>query len=266
MPSVMTTHHMTVSTVGRLSLTRNEAERRVLLRAFVAVGRGRLIAFSLVDDHAHAVISAERPNLVARDLRRTIARVRPDLELDVPHLKWVDSRRYLTWLLSYLVSQPVKHGLAGHPALWTGSCFQDLVGARLLSGFSTALLREALPRFRARTLYRRVGLDQVDLRPACDQSLRRAGPARLAALATGVYGVGPEMLGRTQDLTAARALAALVAVKVGLSRAAVSRFLGISRQAAARLACRRMDPKAEHALRLRFDLEERASLRGRPAA
>ena len=262
----MTIHHMTVSTAGRLSLARNETERRTLVRAFTARGRERLLAFGLVDDHAHAVISTERPRLVARDLRRSLAGVRPDLELDTPHLKRVDTRRYLTWLLNYLASQPLKHGINVHPALWTGSCFQDLVGARLLSPFSCGPLREALPRLRMRTLYREVGLEEISLAPAPDTWLRYAGPARLASLAAGVYGVGPELVGRAQNLTAARALAAGVAAKLGISRAALSRSLGISRQSTARLARRQLDPMAERALRVRFDLEERASRRSRPAA
>jgi hypothetical protein len=46
--------------------------------------------------------------------------------------------------VTYLLKQPVKHGLDVHPALWTGSCFLDLIGARLIPGFSTAPLRAAL--------------------------------------------------------------------------------------------------------------------------
>jgi hypothetical protein len=212
----MSTHHMTVSTVGRLTLARSESEQRSLVRAFTRAGRERLLAFDLVDDHAHAAITGERPRMVARDLRRSLAVVRPDLKLDTPHLKLVDSRRYLRWLLTYLLVQPAKHGLEAHPALWTGSCFQDLVGARLLTGFSVAPLRAALPRLRLRDLFNDVGLENVQLRPASDDLLRRSGAGRLADLAAGVYAVDPEFAGRSSLVVAARALAAAPGVELGV--------------------------------------------------
>lgn len=257
---------MTVSTVGRLALARNEPERRALVRAFARAGRERLLAFGLADDHAHAAISGERPRMVARDLRRSLAVVRPDLQLDAPHLKLVDTRRYLRWLLTYLLVQPAKHGLDGHPALWTGSCFQDLVGARLLTGFSVAPLRAELPRLRLRSLFSDVGLKEVLLRPAPDDLLRRAGAGRLADLAAGVYATGPELVGRSSLVVAARTLASAVGVQLGFSRAHLAPFLGATPQTIGRLASRRIEPAAERALRLRFGLEERVQRRGRPAA
>jgi hypothetical protein len=257
---------MTVSTVGRLALARSEPERRALVRAFARAGRERLLAFDLVDDHAHAAISGERPRMIARDLRRSLAVVRPDLEFEAPHLKLVDTRRYLRWLLTYLLVQPAKHGLDAHPALWTGSCFQDLVGARLLTGFSVAPLRAALPRLRLWSLFRDVGLEEAQLPRAPDDLLRRAGVGRLTDLAAGVYAVDPEFVGRSSLVVAARTLASAVGVQLGFSRTRLAPFLGATPQTVGRLASRRLAPAAEQALRLRFGLEERVQRRGRPAA
>ncbi len=256
---------MNVSTVGRLALARSEPERRTLVRAFARAGRERLLAFDLVDDHAHAVISGERPRLVARDLRRSLAAVRPELEFDPPHLKLVDTRRYLRWLLTYLLVQPTKHGLDTHPALWTGSCFQDLVGARLLTGFSVAPLRAALPRLRLRSLFSDVGLSEIKLRPRANDLLRRAGAARLADLAAGVFAVDPKLLGRSSLVVTARTLASVVGVELGFSRAKLAPYLGATPQTVGRLASRRLDPAAKRALGLRFELEERVLQRRRLA-
>jgi hypothetical protein len=174
-----------------------------------------------------------------------------------------------SWFLlhwGYLLVQPAKQGLDAHPALWTGSCFQDLVGARLLTGFSVAPLRAALPRLRLWSLFRDVGLEETQLRPAPDNQLRRAGVGRLADLAAGVYAVDPEFVGRSSLVVAARTLASAIGVQLGFSRTRLAPFLGATPQTVGRLARRRLAPAAEHALRLRFALEERVQWRGRPAA
>ena len=73
----MSTYHLVLSTVGRLALARNEAERRAMVRAFTRTGGPSLLAFDLVDDHAHSAISSDRPRVLARDLRRAVAKIRP---------------------------------------------------------------------------------------------------------------------------------------------------------------------------------------------
>jgi hypothetical protein len=263
----MTTHHLTLSVAGRVALARDERERRALVRVFVRASKGRFLAFDMVDDHAHAGLVGPRPRLLARDVRRALAAMRPDLVLEAPHLKPVEGRRYLRWLVTYFLNQPLKHGLDVHPALWTGSCFPDLVGARLLPGFSTAPLRAALPRLGVRDLFKDVGLDPVPLQPVDDDALLGAGAARLAELAASVYGVGPGLVGRSGPVVKARTLAAVLGVRLGLSRVQLNPFLNATPQAIGRLASRPVDPKGERALRLRFALEERVRLQAlrRPA-
>ena len=107
----MTTQHLSLSVAGRLALARDERERRVLVRTFVRASHGRFLAFGLVDDHAHAGLVGPRPRFLARDVRRALAAVRPDLVIEAPFLKHVDTRRYLRWLVTYLLKQSVKHGL-----------------------------------------------------------------------------------------------------------------------------------------------------------
>jgi hypothetical protein len=74
----------------------------------------------------------------------------------------VDTRAHLEWLVRYVLTQGPHHGVAGHPALASGSCFQDLVAARRVDGLRLRIA-EALPRLRRRTLYEAVGLPAVGL-------------------------------------------------------------------------------------------------------
>lgn len=48
-------------------MARDERERRLLVRRLVRVGGDRLMMFSLVDDHLHGAIRAERPGRLADD-------------------------------------------------------------------------------------------------------------------------------------------------------------------------------------------------------
>jgi hypothetical protein len=262
----MSIHHVTISTVGRLALARSETERRALVRAFAWTGRERLLMFDLVDDHVHAGIRGERPRLIARDLRRALLAKRPGLRLDPPHLKLVDSRDYLRGLVTYLLTQATKHDLGVPDATWTGSCFQDLAGVRLLRGYSMGPLRAELPRLKLRELFQDVGLEQAPLRPASDDQLRAAGATRVVDLAAGVFCVGPRLAGRSAPVVAARVLASTLGVKLGFSRAQLAPLLAATPQAVGRLAKRALDPAALRALRLRFDLEERVWRRGRGVA
>ena len=257
----MSIFHLTISVRGRRALARDELERRVLVRAIARPGRG-LLLFCLVDDHLHAVVRVARPRYLARDIRRAVRALRPDLELKPPHLEPVDSRPYLLRLVAYVMRQPEKHGLATAPALWTGSCFQDLVRARVLPGFDPRQLAAELPRLRLREVFEGVGLEPRPLVASGDEALRRAGAARLVDLATGVYAVDPELRGHTKPVVSARILAARIASTVGVPRGEVARFLGVSPQAVGRLAKRVVEPRALDALRRRLTLEERSARTG----
>jgi REP element-mobilizing transposase RayT len=255
-----TTHHLSLAVRGRRALARDETQRRSLMRSVVATGRERLLLPCLVDDHLHGLARTHQPGYLARDLRRVIRTQRPDLELKQAHLEPVGTRAYLRWLVTYLLTQPIKHGLPGHPALWTGSCFQDLVGARLLDGFDPSGLLDELPRFRLREAYEIVGLNAVELAPATDEELRRAGASRLVDLAAGVFAVGPEMrgAGRSKRVVEARVLAAHAGRVVGLPPGETARFLGVGTRTVHSLAKRPPPDRGMVALRKRLALEVRA--------
>lgn len=259
-----TNYHLTIAVRGRRSLARDEAERRALVRALARVGGDRLLLFSLVDDHFHAGLRAEFAGRVGDALRRVLVARRPDLEFKPPHLEPVGTRAYLRWLVRYLIAQPERHGLGVDAALWTGSCFQDLVGARVLPGFEVTPLRNELPRLRLGGLFDALGLGTEPFRPADDDALDRAGVARLVDLAAGVYAVGPALMGRSTPVVSARALAATVAGLVGVPTSTLARFLGVVPRTVRSLAQRPPDVRAVLALRRRLALEERAQRSQRP--
>lgn len=267
----MNVFHLTFATEGRLALARDEAERRRIVRAIGSVAAGQLLSHGVVDDHLHLGARSPRPRHLARDVRRRLVRLLPWLRFEPPHVRPVESRDHLERVVRYHLQQPARHGVVGaNAALWTGSSFLDLVGARLLPGFDVGLLQSELPRLRARDLFAAVGLDPVPLEPASDDALRRAGAARIVELAAAVHVVGPELSGRERPVVAARVLAVHIAEACGVPVPEVGRFLGVVQSTTWRLARRPHDPRAERCLRIRLTLESRvaAAIRSdpRPAA
>jgi len=248
--------HVTVATAGRLALALDETALRAVVRAIVA--RHDLLLFDVVDDHVHAALEAERPALAARGLRWTLeATTGPGVRWQAPHVQPIEGRRHLERLVGYLLEQPARHELPVHPALWTGSCFLDLVGARRLAGFDAARLRAHLPRLRERALREAVGLGSDPLAPAERAAWDRVGPRRLVELASATVAAGPDLRGRSAPVVAARALAARIAQGLGLGTSPVARALGVTPRAVRRLASRPADRALMRAIGLRYALEER---------
>jgi len=156
-----------------------------------------------------------------------------------------------------VLEQPTKHGLPGHPALWPGSCFPDLVGARRLPGLSLRLrLSEALPRFRLRSAYAHVGLAPAPLQPLDDDTQRGLGIRRLVDAASAALAADPALIGNTDPVVGTRITVAQLASAWPTSELAWA--LDITPQAARRLRTRAAPDGAVEAVRLRLALEERA--------
>lgn len=263
----MTLHQFTIAEQRRLTLARDETERRSLVRNLISVAAGRLLFFNLVDDHLHGAMRADRPGMVADSLRRVIKAQRPDLVLKRAWVDPIGSRSHLMSLVRYHVLQADHHGIARASLLDTGCCFQDLVGARILTGFSVRLLAAEAPRFRLRDLFVQVGLDPAPLEHASDELLHAVGVARVVDLAAGVYCVGPDLSKtRSAAVVAARTLVANIAREVGFSTADVARYLGVAMRTVRDAAARPVDPRAVIALRRRLSLAARDAQRARPTA
>jgi len=168
-------------------------------------------------------------------------------------LRGVESRRHLQWLVRYVLGQAGHHDLPGHPALWSGSCFQDLVGARAVLRLR---LGEVLPRLRLRTAYEAVGLPTREIELAGDETVRRCGAGRLVAAAAAAQAVDPALPGRVDAVVRARRAACALAREVGLSTVDLAWALGVSPRAVRRAAVKGADGGLLATVRRRLALEE----------
>jgi hypothetical protein len=250
------TFHVTISERRRRTIARDEAERRHVIREVATIAGERLISFGLPDDHLHTVLRTRAIGYAARDLRALLERLRPGLELNAPHVEAIEGPEQLGNVLRYHLRQPSHHRMDVHQASYAGSCFPDLVGARLLPSFSPARLLEELPGFRLRDVFPVVGLEPEPLVEASDHALRRVGVARLVDLVTSVFALPEGLPGASHESTRARTLAATTARRVGLRLSDLAEVLGITRQAASQLSRRKASAHDLVALRRRLALEE----------
>jgi len=251
--------HVTIASVDRAVLY---AEPEMLLdatRALARVAGADLLLFCVVDDHAHAVVSLARGGAgpLARRLAYALGTVFT-VELAPSRFRQVDGRSHLVTLVDYVLNQPRKHGLAhaGHPALWLGSCFVDLVGARLLAGFDPRCLASTLPRLGRKHLYDAVGLPVVA--PLDDEELRAEGPRRVGDAAAAALGLCV-LEGSSDAVVRARRAAGRLCHTLGFADAAIAFGLRCPRRTANRLA-RDAPPDAalDRAIRLQLALRRAA--------
>jgi hypothetical protein len=213
--------------------------------------------FSIVDEHVHVAVtaSAARSGHLARTI---LLALRPyaAARLDPAHLRPVETRRHLEWLVQYILDQPRRHDLPVHPALWSGSCFADLVGARLVPGLKIHI-RQVLPRFRLRTAFEAVGLVAARLVPSPDEEVRRVGASVLTETAAAALCVVHPLRGKTARTTLARAACCQIARTAGIANAEVAHALDITRQGVSQLAGRTIDRRILRVVRMRLALRQR---------
>jgi hypothetical protein len=91
--------------------------------------------------------------------RSVLLAMRPNTEVPFApvYVKQVVDRAHLDTIVDYILRQGPHHGLSVHPALAPGSCFLDIIGARLLPGFESRL-PGLLPCFRMHGVFARVGV------------------------------------------------------------------------------------------------------------
>lgn len=250
----MTPWHLTLATDGRLPMAPTEDERRAIVRAILRLAGPSLALFSVVDDHLHLVVLATRDE-VGRLSRALALGLRPlcRASLEAVRVRPVESRGHASWLAQhYIAVQPLKHGLPDHPALYSGSCFQDLVGARV---GPTLRIVELLPRFRLRELLPAVGLPVEPIQPPDAEQIRSLGAARVALAAAAAACAPPELDGRTALVVAARRAAAQLAEESDIGRAETGFALGLSPSGLRKLLKAPVDAALCRAARVRLGLE-----------
>jgi hypothetical protein len=246
---------ITITSKGRLPLFPTEAERRRAVRTLARVAGQLLAIFCIVDDHLHLVVVCSRPGAgrLAQAVERALGHLAAS-PFDPAHFEKVKDRRHLETLVGYVLGQPVRHGLPDHPALWTGSAFLDLVGARILPGLNLRL-RQILPRLGTRPILRAVGLGGIDLRPLTLKDMREAGAHALAVSAAAALAAPPEPGDNATPSRLARRATVRLGRLSGFTVSEIATALGIHPRSVKRLAHRPVDDRILDAVRLRLALE-----------
>lgn len=250
----MQTWHLTLASRDRDHLWNDEHDLLRIVRHLAHLGGDSLVAFCVVDDHLHSFHHGPRRRVgqVASGITQTIA-----TPTEPAFIKEVRGRSYRTWLLRYILTQVLKHGIPGPPALWHGSSFLDLIGARVLDGFDRGTIERVLPRSRVDGIFTELGLAAEPIHALED--LEGIGAAELVRAAGASLGCGRGAGTRQPHEVDARHLAAWLGRQLDLPTGELGAELKRSTRTVRMLAARR--PPDEHidALRTRLALERRVA-------
>ncbi len=228
--------HLTLAARTRHALFPEESLRLRALRKLITICSTTLVIFGIVDDHLHWVVLCDerRWGYIARSIRYAVQAL-SGVETKPVHVEPIHGRNHLENIRRYILRQPIKHGLPEHPALWTGSCFQDLVGARRIPGLQLRL-PDVLPRCTTWHLCRDIDLPPTRFEPASNESVRTGGAKALANAAAAACGAAVELTGRTPPTVAARRTTCTIGREVGFSTSELAWALGILPGSVRRLA------------------------------
>jgi hypothetical protein len=228
-------------------------QRQAVVRLAAALG-GKLVAFGLfAHGHLGALEDEARIGLLRRTVRSVLQPIAA-LPIEPVWCEVVDSRKHLRSLLRYWICQLEHHGLPGHPALWDGSCFLDLVGARRVPGL-VLRCRELLPEVRVSELLSLVGLPATAVHPLDDARVRALGLPRIASAAAAALGLS-SLDGKTAASMAGKRLVMQMANTVELAAREARGVLGVCRSTGRRLASSLHDAELHRAVRTRLAIEE----------
>lgn len=246
--------HLTLSSEHRKTLFSTEQLLRKAVRTLDRVVGDGAWLFSIVDSHVHSWLSATRARIgvVGGALRRALGAI-AEAVIEVVHWRPVETRRHQRNMTRYLLDQLGHHGIDSAPQLWSGSCYQDLIGARILDRFRPRI-RRILPRLHREDLDRAVGVEPCSLREATPEQLRRAGAIGIVEAAAAAFAVGPTLIGRARPVTRARRSASLVARSVEIRTADVADALELPARTVRRLLTEPVDATELRAVRLQVAL------------
>lgn len=251
--------HITFACRGRHTLFADECLRRQAVGRLLQVTGSELVLFSLVDDHLHLVLRCTRAvaGVKARGVLHALRSLGAKT-LEHRDTRAVEGRAHMQRLVRYFLTQVEHHGIHGvRAALWSGSCFCDLVGARW--GGETDLaarLLTILPRYRLDEAFSAVGLHGLEeVRPLSAETVRALGVARVKSAATFALCATEDLSGRGASEVRARRAVARLARWAGISAREVAWSLGRTPSAVYRLARAPLDRAAIKAVSLRLALE-----------
>ena len=247
--------HITLAARNRGTLLPREASRREGVRRLAQLAGEEMLLFSIVHDHVHVVLAGDRARVgaVAAGMHKTL-RPLVRVALAAARIRAVAGRSHLWWLVRYVLGQPQHHGIDAHPALWTGSCLPDLIGARRVSGLQLRI-REHLPELQWVALARCVDLSSDRLMPASPEQMRAAGVAMLTRCATSALAADPSLAGNSPLLVRTRKVVACLASESGFHPRDVAWALGVTLRGERRLRAAAVDEADLIAVRVRLALE-----------
>jgi hypothetical protein len=257
--------HLRLSSRKRLPLFPTEKHQRAAVLRLVRVAAPHLVLYSLVYEHGHTKIIASAPQAgrLEHALRLALGPI-AEQPIEPVWREPVEGKRHARALVKYFLEQGPHHDLPVHPALWGGSAFQDLMGARVLPGLHLRLW-EVLPDLRLPEIQRMVGLDSQPIIPATNEQIQGFGIARLVDAAASAAAVGPGVTGRTKSTAAVKRVIADIARQADFSNKIIAAQLQLTERGARWLRLQPGDEPLAEATRIRLALEERVRSTSQPA-
>jgi hypothetical protein len=253
--------HLTYTSVGRLPFFPNLAGCREALHRLARL-RHSLALFSIVLEHLHqvALTNGAGGSAVSKATKRALGTM-VATPFDETDIRTVGSRDYVENLFRYHLVQPAKHNVPGPPALWEGSCFLDLVGARRIRGLVLHIER-IMPHVDKTMACEHVGLSGVELLPASADQILQAGPERLVTAAAAAFAAPPDLAGRTLPEVDVRCAVAKLGRWAGMNDSEIAAAVKVSdERSVRRLRKRTIEKEALEAVRVRITLEDAVKAR-----
>jgi hypothetical protein len=257
MESAMQCWHLTFSADSRFPPFPSESRRRLAIRKLVQVAGNEMVLFCVVDEHIHLVVccSRQRAGLIGRSVLRALNPI-SDVPLELGDLREVQGRSHLERLVRYHLRQVLHHDVPGaDPALWSGSCFQDMVNARVIEGLQLRLW-EALPRLRLRVAYQHVGLPQKPIEPLDDAGVRAAGATRIVSATSAALAANERLDGDGAAEVLGRKAAVQLTRVTGMQMGEIAWALDVTTRAVRRLLEPDVAEPITRAVRIRLALED----------
>lgn len=250
--------HLTFSSANQYPLVPDETLRRKIVHKLVKKAGQELVLYCVVDNHIHFVVACDRKRVGAiklalhKSLGSLVAQ-----EMLPANLTPVRSQGHLRWLVKYLLLQVIRHELGEHPALWSGSCFQDLIGARYIKGATDLRqsLKAHLPRYHWKKYYEIVGLPLQQIEPASIAEVQNSGLNRLVEAAAASLATGPSLKGRSERVILAKRSVAQIGRVVVFSISKMARTLETPERTIRHMCVQPVEKNAKAAICTRLALE-----------
>lgn len=250
---------LTIASVTRHPLFPDEAARLHAVLAIVRVLGPWLVLFCVADDHIHVIVYCDdrRLGILSRSFKLCIHAMAA-VPVKPVHIEPVHGRNHMENLHDYVLRQPSHHGLPGHQALWSGSCFPDLVGARSIPGLELRVL-DVLARWRLQDACRAVDIAPGDLTPFSCGEIRAVGPVALVRACAAAFAAPPNLTGHQALCVRARRAACTLARQAKVPTKDIAWALGIHPGSARKCLCASISSSDLDTVRTRLALERAAA-------